>query len=247
MVATSVAAQAGPVRASVTCEPERDSAVFCAPRHLEILRDGSPVFEETFQGSASYLMGDVGDRKSLEVLDLDHSGEPEVLLNLYSGGAHCCFSTRIYSFVSAPPHYASFFHEWGNAGYRLEDLDSDGRLELVTGDDRFDTAFTSHAASRRPPQVWRFTAGRLENLTRAYPALLEKDAAECWKAFEELSPKDPTGDQVRGVLAAYLADEYLLGRGSEGWRRLIEGYRKPDRKKFFAQLTALLQKSGYNE
>jgi hypothetical protein len=240
-------AQAGAVRATVSCEPERDGSPFCAPRRLEIVREGSPPFEATFQGNAAYLMGDVGDRKSLEVLDLDRSGEPEVLLNLYSGGAHCCYSTRIYTFAAEATPYASLFHEWGNAGYRLEDLDADGGLEFVTGDDQFDTAFTSHAASRRPPQVWRYAAGRLTNATRSYPGLLEKDAAECWKAFQELSPKDPTGDQVRGVLAAYLADQYLLGRGSEGWRRLIEVYRKPDRKKFFAQLTAFLQKSGYNE
>ncbi len=192
-------------------------------------------------------MGEIGDRGSLEIIDLDRSGEPEVLLNLYSGGAHCCYSTRIYSFVGGAPPYVSILHEWGNAGYRLEDLDADKKLEFVTGDDRFDTAFTSHAASRRPPQVWRYADGRLVNVTRSYPALIEKDAAECWKAFEELSPKDPTGDQVRGLLAAYLADQYLLGRASEGWNRLIGAYRKPDRKKFFAQLTAFLQKSGYNE
>lgn len=244
--ATQVTAQLGSVRADATCEPERDGA-FCAPRHLEILREGKSIFEESFQGDAVFLMGDVGDRGSLEIVDLDQSGEPEVLLNLSSGGAHCCFSTRIYAFTGGAPPYVSILHDWGNAGYRLEDLDGDKKLEFVTGDDRFDTAFTSHAASRRPPQVWHYANGRLVNVTRDYPALIEKDAAECWKAFEELSPKDPTGDEVRGVLAAYLADQSLLGRASEGWNRLLGAYRKPDRKKFFAELTALLQKSGYNE
>ncbi len=242
---TSVTIEVGSVRAHVSCEPERDSSVFCAPRHLEILRDGQPAFEEGFTGESSYLLGDGGERKSLEVVDLDGNGEPEVLLNLYSGGAHCCFSTRIYSFAKDPPHYAAQSHDWGNPGYRLEDLDHDGKFEFVSGDDRFSDAFTSHAASRLPPRIWRYAAGGLQDVTRAFPSLLEKDATDCWKAFGELSPKDPTGDSVRGVAAAYVADEYLLGRGAEGWRRLIDGYQKPDRKKFFAKLTVFLDKSGY--
>ncbi|MGE5275804.1 MAG: hypothetical protein ACM3SU_02310 [Acidobacteriota bacterium] len=166
-------------------------------------------------------------------------------MNLYSGGAHCCDSTRFYFFVKEPPHYGSFLHDWGNPGYRLEDLDRDGKVELITGDDRFAYAFTSYAASRLPPRVWRYADGGLVEVTRSFPSLLEEDGASCWKAFLEGSPGDPTGDRTRGLAAAYLADECLLARCSEGWRSLIEGYKKPDRKKFFAGLKELLAKAGY--
>ena len=233
------------MRAEVSCEPARDSAVFCAPRRLTIAREGLPPFQEPFTGDADFLARSEAGQKPLEVLDLDGDGEPEVLLNLYSGGAHCCFSTRIYFFAGEPARYDSLLQKWGNPGYRLEDLDHDGKTELVTGDDRFAYAFTSYAASRLPPRIWRYSSGALEEVTRSFPSLLEEDGTSCWKAFLQQSPGDPTGDQTRGLAAAYLADECLLGRSSEGWRLLIESYKKPDRKKFFAALTDLLAKTGY--
>ena len=242
---TTVTIEMGSVRARVSCEPESDRSTFCAAKHLEIFRDDQPSFQEGFLGPPAYLDGnDV--HKALEVVDRDGDGDPEVLLNLYSGGAHCCFSTRIYSFTRNPPHYTALLHDWGNPGYRLEDLDHDGKLELVTGDDRFAAVFTSFAASRLPPRIFRFSAGGLEDVTRSFPAFLEKDSNEVWAAFQQLSPKDSTGNDVRGLAAAYVADEYLLGRGSEGWRRVLEAYKKPDRKKFFADLTAHLAKTGYS-
>ena len=241
-----VTAEASGVRAQVTCSPERDSAVFCSARLLEVSREGKPPSRQTVGAAgSSYLLPENEGTKPLVIAELDGNGSPEVLLNLYSGGAHCCYSTVISYWVQEPPHEASLLHDWGDPGYRLEDLDQNGRPELVSRDAGFAYAFTSYAASRMPPQIWRFARGRLEDVTRDFPSYIEKDAAECWKAFQELSPKDPTGNDVRGLAAAYVADEYLLDRGSEGWRRLLAAYQKPDRKKFFAQLTALLNKNGY--
>ncbi len=244
--APAFAAEKDGVRAQVSCEPAHDSTVFCAPKLLEIFRGGNLVLQDFFPGETAFLVRGGKDRRSpLTVADLDGNGEPEVLLDLDSGGAHCCSSTRIYSGSGEPPRYGVLTRDWGSAGYRLEDLEGDGRLEFVTGDDAFSGAFTADAATRRPPVVLRFEGKGLEDVTRRYPKLIEQDASECWKAFVELSPKDPTGDQVRGIAAAYVADEFLLDRGSEGWRRLIENYQKPDRKKFFAGLTRFLQKNGY--
>ena len=31
-------------------------------------------------------------------LDLEHTGQPDVVLDLYSGGAHCCTIEQIFSF-----------------------------------------------------------------------------------------------------------------------------------------------------
>jgi hypothetical protein len=242
----TITSEKGPVRAQVSCEPARDSTVFCSPTLLEIFRAGERVLQDFFPGEKSFVVLPGGDRRHpLAVEDLDGNGELEILLDLYSGGAHCCSSTRIYHRSGDPARYQVLTHDWGNPGYRLEDLEGDRRLEFVTGDDAFSGAFTSYAASRRPPVIFRFDGKNLEDVTRRYPKLIEQDATGCWKAFQELSPKDPTGDDVRGVAAAFLADEFLLERGSEGWRRLIESYNKPDRKKFFAELTRFLEKHGY--
>jgi hypothetical protein len=241
---TPIVAEMGEVRARVSCTPARDSTVFCTPKRLEIFGDGTPVFEDRFEGVRSYLGGGP-DRGPLAVLDLDGTGEPEVLLDLYSGGAHCCESTRIYFRRSGSGSYGVVSHDWGNSGYRLEDLDGDGRLEFVSADDAFSYAFTSYAASRRPPRIWRFDGKRLAVVTRKFPKLLEEDAAECWAAFEAESPGDATGNTTRGLAGAYVADLCLLDRCKEGWAKLRAAYDKPDRDKFFRELSSLLQKNGY--
>src|ERR1700684_1722859 len=43
---------------------------------------------------------------SVQVLDLEHDGQPDVLLNLFSGGAHCCSLLEIFSFDPGTRTYA---------------------------------------------------------------------------------------------------------------------------------------------
>ena len=45
--------------------------------------------------------GGLGGRDSVAVRDLDGDGEPEVILDLYTGGAHCCFVSRFYRWDGA--------------------------------------------------------------------------------------------------------------------------------------------------
>jgi hypothetical protein len=241
---TPSVAELGAVRATVSCRMAPESSVFCSPTRLEILRDGKLAYDDSFAGVTAFLVPLPG-RSALTVLDLNGTNEPQVLLDLYSGGAHCCTSTRIYHLLGRSLRYGVLSHDWGNPGYRIEDLDSDGRLEFVTGDDAFSYAFTSYAASRRPPRIWKFDGRLLVDVTRKFPKVVEDDAASCWSAFEEMSPTDATGDNVRGVAAAYVADYCLLGQCKAGWEKLRASYDKPDREKFFRGLSSLLQKNGY--
>jgi hypothetical protein len=58
----------------------------------------------------------------------------------------------------------------------------------------------------------------MTDVTRSFPALVRKDAAMLWKGYEQ----EPTGEDVdvRGVLAAWMADQYLLGEQDAGWTTL---------------------------
>jgi hypothetical protein len=153
----------------------------------------------------------------LVVRDLDGDGEPEVILDVYTGGAHCCTHSLIYRYDAGDHRYRLGVHDWGNVGYHIVDLDRNGRPEFRSADDRFAYAFTSFAASVFPVRVWRFDRGLLFDVTRHFPALVAGDARSNWHLY--LRYRQERSD-VRGVLAAWLADEYLLGRAEEGWRRL---------------------------
>jgi hypothetical protein len=127
-------------------------------------------------------------------------------------------------------------------------------VELVSNDDRFAYAFTAYAASAFPLQLWRFEGGRFVDVTRSFPGQVELDAKGLWRLYETIHRERM---DVRGVLAAWLADESMLGRAAEGWARLEEirkrgvlGPRRdlagwPQGKAYLRELRVFLRKFGY--
>jgi hypothetical protein len=144
---------------------------------------------------------------AVKVADLDGDGEPEVLVDIFSGGAHCCLTARLLTFDGTG--YAPLDVDYRDVGYALKDADGDGRPELVGYDPRFSAAFTPFAGSAFPPWVLRVDHGKTVDVTRKYPKLIRTDAAARLKELR----KAKRGDDIRGLLAAYAADEYLLGKG----------------------------------
>jgi len=189
----------------------------------------------------------------LTIRDLDGDGEPEVLVDLYTGGAHCCFYTVILRFDGRS--YRGSVAFWGDPGHDLRDLDRDGRPEFVTADDRFAYEFTSYAASFLPIQVRSYDHGTLTDVTSRFPALVRADAAYLWGEYQ--SGRKNRENDMRGALAAWLADEYRLGRAEQGWKQIEAAYRRgelsaprvdpiwPAGRKYVHALRAFLVKTGY--
>ena len=123
------------------------------------------------------------------------------MLDLYGGGAHCCWYTQIYRYSPETKHYAALVHVWGNFGYVLADLDHDGALELVTRDDRFSYVFASFADSRWPVQILRYRDGKPTAATTSYRSEIGRDANALWHAA--LNPKRKAPNQ--GIVAAWAA------------------------------------------
>ena len=189
----------------------------------------------------------------LRIADLDGDGEPEVLVDLYTGGAHCCWLTLFLRWDGRS--YRSTQHLWGDPSYDVSDLDHDGRPELVSADDRFAYAFTNYAASALPIQIWHYDHGTLMDVTSSYPALVRKDAASLWTDY--LQTRKQSGADERGLLAAWLADEYRLGLVDEGWAKIRAAYALgelsvprvdpiwPAGQKYLTALRIFLAKNGY--
>jgi hypothetical protein len=147
----------------------------------------------------------------LKVVDLDGDGEPEILADTFSGGAHCCLTTRIERWDGTS--YESQDVQWGDVVYRVRDTDGDGKPELIGADDRFAYAFSAYADSGFPLLTYNLVGGRVTDTTKQHPKLIRSDAARWLKAVRG-------GGDIRGVLAAYAADEYLLGKGSTATREI---------------------------
>jgi hypothetical protein len=152
-------------------------------------------------------------RRSVSLSDLDGDGEPEVLVDLYWGGAHCCWYTQIYRYVPATGKYRTNVHVWGDFSYVLADLEHDGRQEIVTRDDRFSYAFASFADSRWPVRILRYRLGKMTVATTAYPSEIRRDATALW--HEALARKKARSNQ--GIIAAWAADQAMLGRSKRAF------------------------------
>lgn len=185
----------------------------------------------------------------LHVADLERSGSPDVVVDLYTGGEHCCSIVRIYRFDPARANYTSVQRDFWDPGTRLEMID--GGYVFVSADSRFEYEFTSFAYSGDPLQIWRLTAGRFVDVTRSFRARISRDAERWWSSYLA-SRRRGLG---LGFLAAWAGDEELLGRGSlvtatlaaqnaAGFLRSGDGASRGGAA-FIAELTKLLRRDGY--
>lgn len=226
---------------------------------IRIERDGKPVFAERvppYPRPERYApRPGGGEHPSLFARDLDADGEPEVFLNLYWGGAHCCWWTRIYSYSEERDTYVPRNHWWGEArayyGFRggLRDLDGDGRPEFSGRDDRFSRL---SYFSVDPIRIWSYRAGVMHDVTRRHPRQVARDALRLWRSY----PEARRDNWVRELLAAWTADQYLLGRAQRTERVLARAVRhgelegKPPQrprsgKAWIRVLKRFLRKTGY--
>jgi hypothetical protein len=162
---------------------------------------------------------------SLKVIDLDGSGTPQVVLGLFSGGAHCCFIDEVYRLNPGATTFTPSTHDFLDAGAKIVDLRHNHRYEFLSADARIaESGFTDYADSGAPVQVFSFSAGRFTDATGGYPGLITVDAAKWLKAFHH------SHGNGRGFIAAWAADEYRLGRGTLVSRTLAAAKRKGELK-----------------
>lgn len=120
----------------------------------------------------------------------------------------------IYYYEPTQGRYTHIEHFWAHTGYKLRDLNQDGNLEFTSADNSF-------AGSGFPLQIWQYRQGKMLNVTRGYPKQVFGDAYQQWQWYLEARSK---GYEVKGLLAAYLADKSLVDQEQDGWQRLRQAY-----------------------
>jgi hypothetical protein len=248
--ATSETATSGTVSATLSYDHAQDSPEW-RNLLLTITRDGRQAFsaDPSFADCESPYCapGGYAGRSSVSAEDLDGDGEPEVVVDLFTGGAHCCVVARFYRWTGAG--YVPADRNFGDPGYRIEDLDGDGVKELVTADYRFGYAFTAFAYSLMPVRVYDLRAGSWALVTQQFPDLIRQDAKANWSFFRKAGAQG----EPRGAIAAWAADRFLLGKRAST-RRTLEQLARHDRlrgqfptsqRKFVRTLLKFLAKHGY--
>jgi hypothetical protein len=192
--------------------------------HLTISQAGLTVFDGAVRMPCKGCgLQSILTRNVMRLRDLDGDSEPEVLLDAFSGGAHCCAYSLVYRFVQFSSTYERIAWAWGNVGYTLKDLNHDRRPEFVSGDDRFAYLFTSYADSVFPITIYQLGDKGFADVTRKFRVSVRAHARRLL-GFYRRALRDKR--DVRGILAAFLADEYLAKRSKQGWRVLRRAARR---------------------
>jgi hypothetical protein len=240
---------AGPISAVMTVQRRAHGDGFYDFRELRLVvrARGATLVDRLL---CSNLRCSPGSHHSLNLQNVWGGSLHEAVVSVYTGGAHCCFDTLV-ALVDGPDRGRLLDHNWGNAGYRGQW--HEGTFDFIGADDRFAYRFTAFAASGLPLQVWAIGAsGRFVDVTHTRLDLVRADAGQWWQAYvRERGGKDA---DVRGVVAAWCADEYRLGAPAACTRELGHALAKgwlrgpdiwPQNRAFVAALERTLAKWRY--
>ncbi len=162
-------------------------------------------------------------------------GEPkQLVVEQFSGGAHCCYSHWIYDLSPASPHllFTNEKYGTGNALYPV-DIDGDGQFEFKQSVMAFDYFHLSHASSVFPQALFAYDekAGEYRPANRRFSAYALKGLDEDIKELAALKSKgNPDKDDIyterhfSAVLQVTLKYIYA-GKQDEGWAFFNREYR----------------------
>jgi hypothetical protein len=223
--------------------------------HLMIRLNGQTALNQVVRspacgpGCATAALG--RSPQALRVVDLDGDGSPDVVLGLFSGGAHCCFVDQVYSLDPGTKTFTRTEHQFLDADPQIADLNGDGHYEFVSQDTRIaEAGFSDYADSGAPVQIFAFSGGRFRDVTDSYRPRIVTDAARWLRLFNHHHANG------RGLIAAWAADEDRLGDTQRvnatlasalkhGYLAAAPGLGGPSATKFVAQLRTLLHRLGY--
>jgi hypothetical protein len=185
----------------------------------------------------------------IKEVDFNKDGNKTILINTYTGGAHCCnilLACKIKNdklITTDTLYLADSYPE-------LEDLDKNDRTEITAYNMMFAYAFTNFAETRAPRVIYTVENGKFKEITKNYPALLKSQIDEwmtdlrvyldsnyqCPAEGEEAFNTD--AGSVQTILAAITANYFILGDVEKGYDLILKTYKCPDIDKF----TETLQK-----
>ncbi|HEY3249526.1 MAG TPA: hypothetical protein VGK25_00265 [Ignavibacteria bacterium] len=183
---------------------------------------------------------------SITAEDLNADGNKEILIETYTGGAHCCTSLYIASIKHNIFKYTDTVY-WGNCGFEVKDLNNDGKKEIIGCNDMFAYYFTNFAESRFPMIIYGFKKNSLIVVNKNFKALIHKEINELKAELKDYlkkgfdCPKKADGKyevfntdagSVQAILGAIVANYQSIGETDEAFDYVGEVYKCPDKANF---------------
>ena len=151
-----------------------------------------------------------------------------VIVQEWSGGAHCCFDYHVLH-VQGTQIRREGTIRGGDCSLRVADLDQDGALELIACDSRFAYAFDlPFAESPLVPVVYTFRDRAYAADNRRFPQVYQFRLSQERRRLAEAERAGDARGARRAVLSLLLHALYA-GRVTEAWCAFDRAYRWADR------------------
>ncbi len=176
--------------------------------------------------------------------DITEEGHPDVVVKVFTGGAHCCFSTIVYDL--GPTLTKVLETPQSNCDGYFQDLNGDGVLEFITCDDLFAYAYCCFAGSPAVIVVLQYEPGRgYVPAGPRFPEMYEDDITQHLQMAEDATPGgvcEWDNDTKCAVLPVVL-DYLYSGQADEAWTAFGRLYTYPDAAVFRAEIEQAVSKS----
>jgi hypothetical protein len=149
------------------------------------------------------------------IATLGPSGGTAVLVGSYSGGSQCCSTITAYP-VSRHGIGGAVVTPFANLGPVTIERDGTYAM-LVTADIDFAMSLGPYMFTQAPVMVLGFKGSRFVVATRQHRRLVLADAKTWWDGYLASVRQGPSGGPDAGYLAAWLADECVLGTSAAAW------------------------------
>lgn len=175
--------------------------------------------------------------------DITGEGNPDVIIQRYTGGAHCCFQTLIYDVGSSLTPVLTT--PISNCSGQLVDISGDGMPEFLTCDDSFAYTFCAFAGSPMPKVLLQHQPGRgfvpaSSSYPEQYADAIVRDRLTAENASQNSSP-----EEVRCAVLHLVLDYLYSGQQEEGWAALEQYYPLDDLDDFRQEIESILMDSSY--
>ena len=146
-----------------------------------------------------------------DTLDITGDGVSEIIIEHYSGGAHCCTDYMVFDVADGYLNNVWNF-DAGNGGVlRIEDIDGDKMKEIITACDCLSYfGDIPYYAAKSLPRIFKYRDGKFTECTMKYPWIFDEYELNFCKSIKNAENEDEERGSYVGLVSIYMLKEELL-------------------------------------
>lgn len=183
-----------------------------------------PIVTVQFGKLTTSIEGEPGSSDATHKIGIYASNGPLpfVMLQSFSGGAHCCNHVQVAGVWNALLKTVDL-GSWDGDNIDLpKDITGDGVADIEVSDDRFLYAFASYASSYAPPKFLNIVSGQAVDVSSR--PHFRQFFLKSMRSAGNICSNGETGDERNGACPAYVASAARVGKLDAAWKVMTASY-----------------------